>query len=260
MGISLGQTFSQTVTPQQKDDLLPIAPYNHDLLLVVGYIRASIKQINLAHELSEICMIYYFDSLSFSILIVGDYKVGKSNLAKQFVTGSNSPLSIGLLQGIGQKDIEITLSKYNNSKYSIKLILFVSPESECSVRPNIKLTPMLYKNKHGIIWVFDTNNKESFNHIKNKWFNQYQQYISNDKTNLIPILVSNDYDINSNNNIGISSNDEQVISFSKQNNIPYIEIQNRDNPNEIKKIFQMITKQIIQNSKWLNQWLGIPYF
>ena len=94
-----------------------------------------------------------------------------------------------------------------------------------------------YKNAHGIIFIYDVSNKNTFSNMY-KWINHVKDF-GNEESNVCKILVGNKID--SYNEV---KNEEGKILAEKYN-MPFFEMSIKDNRN-VEQIFNFITNKILR--------------
>ena len=151
-------------------------------------------------------------------IIVGDNKVGKTNIAKRFVDKENiSEYS----ETIGADDYKYTHKK-DEKIYTLKI-------SDISGNPKFHSTVKREcKNSDFVLLVFDITNEESFLSIK-KWKSVCNESGNND---LNFILVGNKNDLKEKRKIDF----ERAKTFAEKNTIKYYDI-SAFNEEDVKNIF-----------------------
>ena len=100
------------------------------------------------------------EEFRFNILLLGDSNVGKTSLIKRFIKNkfdSNDSSTVGL-------EFENKKVKINDKIIQLNIMDTAGQEKYRAIAKNA------VKSANGIIFVFDLNNKESFNNIK-YWLN-----------------------------------------------------------------------------------------
>lgn len=123
---------------------------------------------------------------SFKIIITGDSFVGKSCLLGKLI---NDRFDIDYVRTIGV-DYMSKLVKYTigNTRLNIRMNLW-----DLSGRDSYKtIIRSYYKDCHGVILMYDINNKESFDNITS-WINEIQNYRHD--MNHITVLIGNKLDL-----------------------------------------------------------------
>ena len=112
--------------------------------------------------------------ISIGIIMIGDSKVGKTTLMKRFIDGNyyeGLPRTCGV--EVYKKDIII-----NNKGYLYKIW------DTCGQERFRSLTKSYFQNADGIMLLFDLNNIESFNNLKN-WFDSINECNKDD----VPLVI-----------------------------------------------------------------------
>ena len=114
------------------------------------------------------------DLESLKIIIIGDTSVGKTSLMKRFIEGFYNDKTLSTI-GIELFKKEVSIQ---DKQYIMKIWDTCGQERFRSISKNY------YHNAHGIILVFDINNKSSFEHLS-EWTESINQNISNKNTPLV---------------------------------------------------------------------------
>ena len=153
---------------------------------------------------------------AFNICLLGDSGVGKTSLCNLLVNNffkSYSETTIGI--DFGSKSFEM---KHFNEKLNLKWLIWDTAGQErfrCLLNSYVR---------HGTVYfiLFDTKNKESFNHV-NYWYNFILENCSSDK---FIYLIGNKID-----KFNRQIEDKEAIEKSKQLNIKYVSMSIKENIN-----------------------------
>ena len=161
------------------------------------------------------------------LLLIGDSCVGKTSLLLRFCDNF-FPESHMATIGVEFKEKIITI---NDKNYKIHLWDTAGQERYSS------LTKNFYKHAQGIIFVYDVNNIESFQNLKN-WIKNPDY----EKRNLKIIIVGNKIDLKKE----ISTDD--LKRLANRYSCKYFEVSAKNNIN-VNSIFESITEEIINDNK-----------
>ena len=98
------------------------------------------------------------------IILIGDSEVGKTSIINQYI---NNEFSYNFIPTIGQGKSRKTIT-IDNKDLLIEVWDTAGQERYC------QLNKLFIKNSQIVILVYDITNKESFKHLKTKWFEQIQ--------------------------------------------------------------------------------------
>eukprot|EP01100_Stratorugosa_tubuloviscum_P002315 TRINITY_DN153_c0_g1_i4.p1 TRINITY_DN153_c0_g1~~TRINITY_DN153_c0_g1_i4.p1 ORF type:complete len:205 (-),score=19.91 TRINITY_DN153_c0_g1_i4:98-712(-) len=138
----------------------------------------------------------------FKILIIGDSNVGKSSILLRFTENiflEDTPSSLGL-------DYKEKLVSINNKQIMLYIWDTAGQEKFRS------LTSSYYRGTHGVIFVYDVSNTDSFNHLKN-WIKEVDLY-ANDSP-IAQLVLGNKTDLT--NNIDLNQLQQLCHENSLQN-------------------------------------------
>ena len=161
------------------------------------------------------------------LLLIGDTCVGKTSLLLRFCDNF-FPESHMATIGVEFKEKIITI---NDKNYKIHLWDTAGQERYSS------LTKNFYKHAQGIIFVYDVNNIESFQNLKN-WIKNPDY----EKRNVKIIIVGNKIDLKKE----ISTDD--LKRLANRYSCKYFEVSAKNNIN-VNSIFESITEEIINDNK-----------
>ena len=166
--------------------------------------------------------------------LLGDTFVGKNSLSKVF---SGLEFTLDNIAILGCEKFEVQLVLKNGEK--IKIVLWDTAGQERFKSAALQTV----KNVHGIIFVFDVTNKESFNNISN-WMKDAEE-----NTNAkFFVLFGNKADMPKEK---WEINSEEVIKFAKEKNIKYFETSAKNNTG-INEGFSYIANEIYDNKDIYN--------
>jgi small GTP-binding protein len=167
----------------------------------------------------------------FKIILIGDSNTGKTSLINRYINNNFKDkyhCTIGvdfLMKKIYFEDILVKLQIWDTAgmeKYK-------------------QITSSYYRGAQGCIVVFDLTNIESFYSLQ-KWIDDYCQ-ISKNQNNIY--IVGNKCDLNDN----FQVSNEDVIKFCKNNNgFKYVQTSAKTGEN-VQKIFEDISKELIDRYK-----------
>ena len=165
------------------------------------------------------------------LLLIGDSCVGKTSLLLRFCDNF-FPESHMATIGVEFKEKIITI---NDKNYKIHLWDTAGQERYSS------LTKNFYKHAQGIIFVYDVNNIESFQNLKN-WIKNPDY----EKRNVKIIIVGNKIDLKKE----ISTDD--LKRLANRYSCKYFEVSAKNNIN-VNSVFESITEEIINDNKEYNE-------
>ena len=167
--------------------------------------------------------------LEYKIISLGDSGVGKTSIFKRYAFGQ---FDEDTMTTIGLTFADKNYILQNREKVNLKLVDTGGQEKFRSLAKNY------YKNADGVLFVFDHNNKETFEHIK-EWIKLFEENTTDKE---IPkFLIGNKNDLE---NFG---NQELFENFIKEHNIlRYISTSAKDNIN-INKTFKEMAEIIDSN-------------
>lgn len=162
-------------------------------------------------------------------VLIGDSGVGKTHLLRKFMN----------------KSVETSLSSTNCMEFSIRDI----PFERCFIKAQIwdtsgnkrpdGMNEVYYQDAVGAILVFDMNNEQSFENVKNIWLIQMREF---GHQNMSVILVGNKLDIASNSKMSHG----YVTTLAKAFNMDYIETSAKTNHN-VQTAFRRIILSVASN-------------
>ena len=163
------------------------------------------------------------EEFRFNILLLGDSNVGKTSLIKRFIKNkfdSNDSSTVGL-------EFENKKVKINDKIIQLNIMDTAGQEKYRAIAKNA------VKRANGIIFVFDLNNKESFNNIKYWLMSSFE--ISN---NFHKIFVGNKYDLDK------EVDEDKVQKLIEEYKSRYFETSAKDGKN-VELIFKEIAELIL---------------
>ncbi len=166
--------------------------------------------------------------LSFKLVFIGDYNVGKSSILRQFADNTFTDTNMSTI-GIDYKIRNIFVDN--------KLIRLEIWDTAGQERYKSIITKY-YRDADGIIMIYDITNKRSFDNIR-KWLPELE---FNTKKEVDMILIGNKSDIEAKREVEYQ-NGKQMADLL---NIEFMETSAKDNTN-IDKIFINLITTIIKN-------------
>ncbi len=163
----------------------------------------------------------------FKLLLIGDSGVGKSCILLRF---ADDTFSESYISTIGV-DFKIRTLTINNKQ--IKLQIWDSAGQE-RFRT---LTTAYYRSAHGIILVYDVNDRETFIHIEN-WLQEVSRYAANDVNR---VLVGNKCDILNKREVEY----ETARVYAEKLGVSFTEASAKDRTN-IDKVFNIMAKELVE--------------
>ena len=168
----------------------------------------------------------------FKITLLGKYGAGKLSLIVRYID-NNFYQKTQLIRGI---DFRIIIKDID--KKHIKLQIW-DPEPCCRRGEKI---PYCYeiKGAHGLIFIYDISDLESFTYIK-ELINKYKNIDKKMLNKVCKILVGNKCDKKDRH-----VSEEDGRNFADQNNMVFFETSSKDDIN-VHEIFEFMSKQILDN-------------
>ena len=157
------------------------------------------------------------------ILILGDSGVGKTSILIKYI---NNKFDESHIATIGVDYMDKTI-KYKNINVKWQIWDTSGQEKFRSIARNF------YRNSDAIFIVFDLNNKDTYNSIK-QWINDVEEYCPNIKK----ILLGNKSDLEKN------VSEEIIKNFAKENNLQYFETSAKNGTN-IKEAFKAMVDLLL---------------
>ena len=144
--------------------------------------------------------------ISCKVVLIGNSGVGKTSIINQYITNV-----------FNEEQLTTTGATYSTKKLFIesknKTISFEIWDTAGQEKYR-SLTKMFYKDSSIVIMVYDITNEESFNDIKNYWF---EEVINNINENVIMAIVGNKNDLIENEKV----NEEEVKNFANEKGMHY---------------------------------------
>ena len=144
--------------------------------------------------------------ISCKVVLIGNSGVGKTSIINQYITNV-----------FNEEQLTTTGATYSTKKLFIesknKTISFEIWDTAGQEKYR-SLTKMFYKDSSIVIMVYDITNEESFNDIKNYWF---EEVINNINENVIMAIVGNKNDLIENEKV----NEEDVKNFANEKGMHY---------------------------------------
>ena len=165
--------------------------------------------------------------LSLKILLIGDSQVGKTSLLLKYTEHIFPEEHIATI-GVEYKDRFIIRDNYN-----IRLQIWDTAGQERFH----SITKNIYRNAHGVLFVYDITNRESFNNIKN-WIRDLQN-VGND---VRAAILGNKLDLESNRVI----KHEEIEEICREYNMPFLETSARENIN-VNEGFDLIVNELFKD-------------
>ena len=162
---------------------------------------------------------------TFNIITLGDSGVGKTSIIYRYVQNkfdNNNSSTLGII--FSNKEIKLN----NKDKIILRLVDTAGQEKYRA------LAKSYFKNVDVVLFVFNMNEKETFDNIKD-WMELFNN--NNSKEDIPKYLVGNKSDLEI--NVGQSLIDE----FAKENKLPYMSTSAKDNKN-IDELFEEIGKKL----------------
>ena len=144
--------------------------------------------------------------ISCKVVLIGNSGVGKTSIINQYITNV-----------FNEEQLTTTGATYSTKKLFIesknKTISFEIWDTAGQEKYR-SLTKMFYKDSSIVIMVYDITNEESFNDIKNYWF---EEVINNINENVIMAIAGNKNDLIENEKV----NEEEVKNFANEKGMHY---------------------------------------
>ena len=157
------------------------------------------------------------------ILILGDSGVGKTSILIKYI---NNKFDESHIATIGVDYMDKTI-KYKNINIKLQIWDTSGQEKFRSIARNF------YRNSDAIFIVFDLNNKDTYNNIK-QWINDVEEHCPNIKK----ILLGSKSDLEKN------VSEEIIKNFAKENNLQYFETSAKNGTN-IKEAFKAMVDLLL---------------
>ena len=157
------------------------------------------------------------------ILILGDSGVGKTSILIKYI---NNKFDESHIATIGVDYMDKTI-KYKNINVKLQIWDTSGQEKFRSIARNF------YRNSDAIFLVFDLNNKDTYDNIK-QWINDVEEHCPNIKK----ILLGNKSDLEKN------VSEEIIKNFAKENNLQYFETSAKNGTN-IKEAFKAMVDLLL---------------
>ena len=172
--------------------------------------------------------------ISFKIITLGDYYVGKTSIIKRFVSNIFDE-KIRSTVGMDFSSYDLTLK--NNKSITLTFVDTSGTEKFKS------LTKGYFKNADGILFVFDVSNKDTFDNI-DSWMTLSKESNSS-YLNLPKVLVGNKNDLDS------EVEEKDIQKFLKNNpGFMYKSTSaKKSEDNNIKEMFQELGEILYENYK-----------
>ncbi|CAH3040033.1 unnamed protein product [Pocillopora meandrina] len=162
------------------------------------------------------------------ILIIGESDVGKSSLLLRFTDDTFDP-DIGSTIGVDFKVKTLTVDG-NKAKLAIW---------DTAGQEHFRtLTPSYYWGAHGVILVYDTSSRETFEKLE-EWLNEIEMYST--KKDIIKMLVDNKIDKE-----GCEVDRKQGLQFARRHSMLFIEASARTREGVQLAFEELVEKVFIQ--------------
>merc|ERR1719287_417740 len=168
----------------------------------------------------------------FKLVLIGDSGVGKSCLLLRF---ADDAFTESYISTIG---VDFRFRTVKMDKKTVKLQIWDTAGQECFRT----ITSAYYRGADGIILVYDTTDKESFNHVDD-WLNEVNRYV-NEST--CKILIGNKCDNTAERQVPTEEGKKKAEDL----NIAFIEASAKDATN-VEAAFQMMSAELIQKREQL---------
>eukprot|EP00029_Vermamoeba_vermiformis_P011761 TRINITY_DN6563_c0_g1_i1.p1 TRINITY_DN6563_c0_g1~~TRINITY_DN6563_c0_g1_i1.p1 ORF type:complete len:201 (-),score=43.65 TRINITY_DN6563_c0_g1_i1:100-702(-) len=167
----------------------------------------------------------------FRILLLGDSGVGKTSLLLRFVDNSFTDAFINNIGG-DYREKQVTVGKA-----SCTLQIWDTAGQERFRQ----ITSSFYRGAHGILVVFDLNNRESFDNLQRGWMKDIHKYST---TSVSIILVGNKADTTQDRAVSL----EDAKAYAEQMDIPYVETSAKSNTN-VETTFMRLVESMLKNEQ-----------
>ena len=175
---------------------------------------------------------YSKNNYNFNIILLGNVNVGKTAILKRFIDNKYNE-SYNCTLGVELKKKKLKIGNNN-----VSLTLW----DTCGEERFMSITKQYYKEKDGIIVVFDLSNRSSFLNLV-KWMNEINDNAS-DNTEII--IVGNKFDLIEYNRV-VSMAEIESFLYSLKLELEYIEVSAKENIN-IDDIFITLSNGMIKKS------------
>lgn len=162
----------------------------------------------------------------FKLLLIGDSGVGKSCILLRF---ADDTFSESYISTIGV-DFKIRTLTINGKRVKLQIWDTAGQERFRT------LTTAYYRSAHGIVLVYDVNDRETFFHIEN-WLQEVGRYASND---VHKILVGNKCDILDKREVQY----ETARVYAEKLQVSFLESSAKDRTN-VDKVFNIMAGELI---------------
>jgi len=165
-----------------------------------------------------------YDSL-FKLLIIGDSGVGKSCILLRFADDTYTESYISTI------GVDFKIKTIELEGKTVKLQIWDTAGQE-RFRT---ITSSYYRGAHGIIVVYDTTDKESFDNVV-EWLNEIDKYATE---NVNKLLVGNKCDLESKRQVDT----EEAKAFAEERGIPFLETSAKNSLN-VEESFLTMAREI----------------
>ena len=164
----------------------------------------------------------------FRVIAIGDSGVGKTSIIRKYLYNIFEPTTINTI-GLSFSFKEVILK--NKTKVKLKIMDTAGQEKYNS------LTKTYYKNADGVLFVFDINNKKSFDSLQ-KWMELFNE--NNNGKKIIPIyLLGNKCDLER------KVEQESIDKFIKETDFKYREMSAfKDDETKFSEVFQSMAETL----------------
>ena len=162
----------------------------------------------------------------FKLLLIGDSGVGKSCILLRF---ADDTFSESYISTIGV-DFKIRTLTINGKRVKLQIWDTAGQERFRT------LTTAYYRSAHGIVLVYDVNDRETFFHVEN-WLQEVGRYASND---VHKILVGNKCDILDKREVQY----ETARVYAEKLQVSFLESSAKDRTN-VDKVFNIMASELI---------------
>ena len=160
------------------------------------------------------------EGIVFKSLLIGHSSAGKKQFMSKYLSRDFSIIGFGYA---------FKIINYNNNLITLQIWDFEKQENWKAITKNY------YKGSHGIILIYDVNNQETFEFIRNV-ISQIKEF---DDESVKLVLVGNNYD---NPNRVVNREDEEKLA--NDYNIGFFETSPKTGKN-INEVFLFLTKEIL---------------